>query len=51
MRFHWSEIVGGVVGLVVVATVVQPTPVLAGVIAFVFGQVIIRTIRNRKRRR
>ena len=49
MRFHWSEIVGGVVGVAVIASVVQPTPVILGLVAFVIGQVVVRTIRNSRR--
>ena len=49
MRFHWSEIVGGIVGVVVIASVVQPTPVILGFVAFVIGQVVVRTIRNSRR--
>jgi hypothetical protein len=49
MRFHWSEILGGVVGVVVIASVVQPTPVILGLVAFVIGQVVVRTIRNSRR--
>jgi hypothetical protein len=50
MRFHWSEIVGGIVGIAVIASIVQPTPVILGVVAFVIGQVVVRTIRNSRRR-
>lgn len=47
MRFHWSEIVGGVAGVVLVAAIVQPTPVVLGIVAFVVGQVVVRGIRRR----
>jgi hypothetical protein len=45
-RFHWSEIVGGVVGVLIVSVLKQPTPVLLGVIGFISGQVVVRTFRN-----
>jgi len=49
MRFHWSEIVGGVVGVAIVSALVKPTPVLLGIVGFVAGQVVTRGIRNSRR--
>ena len=49
MRFHWSEIVGGVIGIAVVSAIVQPTPVVLGIVGFIAGQVVVRTIRNSRR--
>jgi hypothetical protein len=46
--FHISEILGGVVGVAVVGALVQPTPVILGVIAFIVGQVVVRGIRNQR---
>jgi hypothetical protein len=51
MRFHWSEIVGGLIGVAVASSVVQPTPVILGVVAFIVGQVIVRGIRNSRQGR
>jgi hypothetical protein len=45
-RFHWSEIVGGLVGVLVVSAIKQPTPVILGIIGFLVGQVVVRTIRS-----
>lgn len=44
--FHWSEIVGGVAGVLIVSVIRQPTPVLLGIVGFLAGQVVVRTIRN-----
>jgi len=45
-KFHWTEIAGGVCGVFVVSAVKQPTPVILGVIGFIAGQIMVRTIRN-----
>lgn len=45
-RFHWSEIVGGIFGVFIVSAIKQPTPVFLGIIGFLVGQVVVRTIRN-----
>jgi uncharacterized membrane protein len=45
-RFHWSEIVGGLVGVLIVSAIKQPTPVLFAIVGFLVGQVVVRTIRN-----
>ena len=45
-RFHWSEIVGGLAGVLIVSAIKQPTPVLLAIVGFVVGQVVVRTIRN-----
>jgi len=47
--FHFSEILGGLVAVAVVAAVVSPTPVILGFGAFFLGQVVVRTIRNSRR--
>jgi|GEM_PF-5793621 len=44
--FHYSEILGGVVAVLIVVSVVTPTPILLGLFAFIFGQVIVRMIRK-----
>jgi hypothetical protein len=49
MRFHWSELVGGVAGVAVVSAIVQPTPVVLGIVGFVVGQVVVRGVRNSRR--
>lgn len=46
--FHITEILGGVAGAAVVGVLVRPTPVILGVIAFVVGQAVVRTMRNRR---
>jgi hypothetical protein len=46
--FHITEILGGVAGVVIVAILVQPTPVLLALVAFFLGQVVTRTVRKMK---
>jgi hypothetical protein len=46
--FHITEILGGVAGVVIVAVLVQPTPVVLGLVGFVVGQVVTRTVRKMK---
>jgi xanthosine utilization system XapX-like protein len=45
-RFHWTEIAGGLVGVLIVSAIKQPTPVLFAIVGFLVGQVVVRTIRN-----
>ncbi len=45
-RFHWSEILGGLVGVLIVSAIKQPTPVLLAISGFLAGQVVTRAIRN-----
>jgi len=45
-KFHWSEILGGICGVFVMSAVKQPTPVILGIVGFIAGQIIVRTIRN-----
>lgn len=47
--FHISEYVGGGLAVLIVAAIVRPTPVILGICAFIFGQVIVRMIRNQRR--
>ncbi len=47
--FHFSEIIGGLAAVGVVAVLVTPTPVILGFGAFILGQIIVRTIRNSRR--
>ena len=47
--FHITEILGGVAGVAVAALLVQPTPVILGIFAFLCGQVVVRSIRNSRR--
>jgi len=45
-KFHWSEILGGICGVLVMSAVKQPTPVILGIVGFLAGQIVVRTIRN-----
>lgn len=47
--FHVTEYLGGGLAVLLVAVIVRPTPVILGVVAFLFGQVVVRTIRNQRR--
>jgi len=48
--FHISEYAGGGLAVLIVAVIVRPTPVILGIFAFFIGQVMVRTIRNQRRR-
>ena len=47
--FHVSEILGGVVAVLVVSVIVTPTPVVLGIFAFLIGQVVVRAFRKSRR--
>lgn len=48
-HFHWSEMLGGLFCVLTVSVITQPTSVLLVLVAFVAGQVVIRTIRNSRK--